>query len=104
MNRPGTIRFVVLTGAVFGGWPLLAGDNNQPPTADPFVGATRNGGTVVTTGQTVKPAGDTIAFGGRPGDLALSPDSSLVYLENIDGLVNPHAKTLKVRAGVAPQN
>jgi len=38
----------------------------------PFiVGERRDGGFAVATGQVVRPAGDTLAFGGRPVDLVV---------------------------------
>lgn len=79
------------------GRPLRAGDANQSKTTDDVVGSTRNGGALVATGQTVKPAGETIAFAGRPVDLALSPDAATVYVKNIHGLTVLDAKSWKVR-------
>jgi len=61
------------------------------------VGDTSRGGTFVATGQTVRPAGDVVAFAGRPVDLALSPDGRMVFVKNISGLVVLDAKSWTVR-------
>ncbi|QOV90244.1 bifunctional YncE family protein/alkaline phosphatase family protein [Humisphaera borealis] len=45
-----------------------------------------DGGTIVTTGQLVRPAGKTLAYGGRPVDLCLSPDGKRLYVKNTGGL------------------
>ncbi len=41
----------------------------------------------VVTGQALHPAGKAAAFGGRPVDLALSPDGKTVYVKDNRGLV-----------------
>ncbi len=66
----------------------------QAPTT---VGPERHGGTVVTTGQIVRPAGVSVAFGGRPVDLALSPDASTIYAKDNRGLVVIDVAGMKVR-------
>lgn len=43
--------------------------------------------TVVTTGQEIEPAGETIVFGGRPVDLALTPDRGQLLAKDSRGLV-----------------
>src|SRR2546426_575091 len=97
MNWRRAIRIFVLIGAVCGGRLLLAADKKPPTSTDDVVGAMRDGGIVVSTGQIVKPAGETIAFAGRPVDLVLSPDAGIVYVKNIHGLVVLDAKSWKVR-------
>jgi len=66
-------------------------------TGENRVGSKYNGGTFVTTGQTVKPAGKTIAFGGRPVDLVLSTDGGSVYVKRVNGLVIVDADSMKIR-------
>ena len=73
---------------------LVAG----PP--EPKVGPTADG-TVVTTGQLVRPAGEVVQFNGRPVDLALSPDGDTVFAKDNRGLVVIDAKTWKVTQELA---
>ena len=54
---------------------------------DPKVGPNPGGGTVVATGQLVRPAGDVVQFNGRPVDFALSPDGQLLFAKDNRGLV-----------------
>jgi len=60
------------------------------------VGPTSGGQYIVATGQSLQPAGDSVTFGGRPVDLALSPDSRVVYLKDNRGLVAVDARSWKV--------
>ena len=57
---------------------LAFGEPRAVPTADPLqrqhVGPNQGGGMIVPTGQLIRPAGQTFAFGGRPVDLAIPPD------------------------------
>ncbi len=69
-------------------------------TGENRVGSKYNGGTFVTTGQTVKPAGKTIAFAGRPVDLVLSADSQVAYVKKVNGLVIVDADSMKIRQEV----
>ncbi|MDZ4783037.1 MAG: bifunctional YncE family protein/alkaline phosphatase family protein [Planctomycetia bacterium] len=50
-----------------------------PPAAD--------GSFVVASGQYVRPAGQSLAFGGRPVDLVLSPDGRTLYAKDNRGLL-----------------
>ena len=52
---------------------------------------------VVATGQTVRPAGEVVAFGGRPVDLALSPDGKTVFVKNNKGIVVLDVNPWRVR-------
>jgi YVTN family beta-propeller protein len=42
---------------------------------------------IVPTGQLIRPAGQSVAFGGRPVDIALSPDQHTVFVKNTDSLL-----------------
>ncbi|HEY1381636.1 MAG TPA: bifunctional YncE family protein/alkaline phosphatase family protein [Gemmataceae bacterium] len=46
-----------------------------------------DGGHLVPTGQLVRPAGRSVAWAGRPVDLALSPDGKTLYAKDDTGLV-----------------
>ncbi|MGA2063560.1 MAG: bifunctional YncE family protein/alkaline phosphatase family protein [Thermoguttaceae bacterium] len=46
-----------------------------------------DGGTIVPTGQLIRPAGHTLAMTGRPVDIALSPDGQTVFVKNADRLI-----------------
>ena len=45
------------------------------------------GGTIVPTGQFIRPAGQTLTLPGRPVDIAISPDGQTVFVKNTDRLV-----------------
>lgn len=60
------------------------------------VGPSPNG-YVVTTKQLVRPAGQVIEFGGRPVDMALSPDGSVLYVKSNRSLLVVDARTWKTR-------
>ena len=51
------------------------------------VGLRENSGVLVATGETLHPTGQSVTFGGRPVDIALSPDGSTVFLKDNRGLV-----------------
>jgi YVTN family beta-propeller protein len=51
------------------------------------VGPAKDGSSLLTTGQLIRPAGTTIAFAGRPIDLVLSPDGKRLYVKNDRDLV-----------------
>lgn len=55
------------------------------------------GGYVVPTKQLIRPAGQVIEFGGRPVDMALSPDGSVLYVKSTKSLLVVDAKSWKVR-------
>jgi YVTN family beta-propeller protein len=69
-----------------------------PP--EPKVGPTPDG-TVVSTGQLVRPSGEVVQFNGRPVDLAVSPDGETVFAKDDRGLVVIDAKTWKVTQELA---
>jgi YVTN family beta-propeller protein len=52
---------------------------------------------VVATGQTVRPAGEVVAFAGRPVDLTLSPDGKTVFVKNNKGIVILDVNPWRVR-------
>lgn len=56
-----------------------------------------DGGTLVPTRQLLRPAGESVEFGGRPVDLALSPDGRSVYVKDDRGLVVLDAEGWKLR-------
>jgi YVTN family beta-propeller protein len=63
----------------------------------PLAAAAQDGGHRVATGQLVRPAGASVAWGGRPVDLALSPDGSTLYAKDHRGLVALDVTTSTVR-------
>jgi YVTN family beta-propeller protein len=60
------------------------------------VGPAKDGGSLVPTGQLIRPAGTTLAFAGRPIDLVLSPDGKRLYIKNDRGLVVLDARDWKL--------
>ncbi len=52
-----------------------------------MVGPQGNGAYVVTTSQIIDPAGKTLTFPGRPVDLALNPEGTILAVKNIQDLV-----------------
>jgi YVTN family beta-propeller protein len=52
-----------------------------------IVGEQRNGTYVVPTSQIIDPVGVTIAFPGRPVDLALNPDETILAVKNLSSIV-----------------
>jgi YVTN family beta-propeller protein len=70
----------------------------DPP--EPKVGPAADG-TVVSTGQLVRPAGEVVQFNGRPVDLAVSPDGKTVFAKDDRGLVVIDAETWKVTQELA---
>ena len=73
---------------------LLAGCQTEP--AD-HVGPRSGGEHLTPTHQLLKPAGDSVEFGGRPVDLTLSPDERTVYVKDNRGLVVIDAASWQVR-------
>jgi YVTN family beta-propeller protein len=61
------------------------------------VGGVYGGAIMVSTGQLVRPAGTTLAFAGRPVDLALSKNERLLFIKTVEGLVIADAHSLVVR-------
>ncbi|HNQ88729.1 MAG TPA: alkaline phosphatase family protein [Verrucomicrobiota bacterium] len=56
-------------------------------TPAPRTGEAFDGATAVATAQLVRPAGDSLEFGGRPVDLAVAPDGQFVYAKDNRGIV-----------------
>ena len=52
---------------------------------------------IVPTRQVIRPAGQSVEFGGRPVDLAFSPDGKTLYVKDNRGLVVIETKTWKIR-------
>jgi YVTN family beta-propeller protein len=63
------------------------GERAAYPLQQQHVGPSESGGIIVPTGQLVRPAGRTLAFGGRPVDLALSPDQRTVFVKNTESMM-----------------
>ncbi len=61
------------------------------------VGPLGSGGHMMATHQLVRPAGESVEFGGRPVDLALAPDGRTVYVKDNQGLRVIDAATWKIR-------
>jgi YVTN family beta-propeller protein len=51
------------------------------------VGPLLAGGHLMSTHQLIRPAGESVAFRGRPVDLVLSPDGRTLYVKDMRGLV-----------------
>lgn len=51
------------------------------------IGPQGNGSYVVTTSQIIDPAGKTLTFPGRPVDLALNPEGTILAVKNIQDIV-----------------
>jgi YVTN family beta-propeller protein len=62
---------------------LLMADPQAPRT----VGEARAGSTLVATGQILRPAGEVLAFPGRPVDQALAPDGRTLLVKTDEGLL-----------------
>src|SRR4051794_10127135 len=81
--RIGWCARVVLLVALIG-VPQIRSVGDEPPR----VGKSKDGeGSVVPTNQVLRPAGRALVFGGRPVDLALSPDGRRLYAKDNRGLV-----------------
>jgi len=52
-----------------------------------LVGPQKDGTYIVTTSQIIDPAGKTVTFPGRPIDLALNPDETILAVKNIKDIV-----------------
>ncbi|MCS6830279.1 MAG: phosphoesterase [bacterium] len=61
------------------------------------VGVQRDQSHVVATGQLLRPAGESLQFGGRPVDMVLSPDGRTLYVKDNSGIVVVDVETWKVR-------
>jgi DNA-binding beta-propeller fold protein YncE len=67
------------------------------PQDNAVVGPAAGGGTLVPTGQLVRPAGQVIAYSGRPVDLALSANSKYLYVKDNTGLLVLDAASWKLQ-------
>ncbi|GIV16058.1 MAG: phosphoesterase [Armatimonadota bacterium] len=67
------------------------------PQSPMQVGTQRDSSHLVATAQLVRPAGDSLQFGGRPVDMALSPDGRTLYVKDNRGIVVLDVETWKVR-------
>src|SRR3990172_5828626 len=68
----------------------------QTNTSD-HVGPLPNDSHLTATHQLIRPAGESVAFGGRPVDLVASPDGRTLYVKDNRGLVVIDAGTWKTR-------
>ncbi|MES2459798.1 MAG: hypothetical protein V4671_04385, partial [Armatimonadota bacterium] len=53
---------------------------------------TKENGYIVATGQQIRPAGQTLSYGGRPVDIAAAPNGESLYLKDNKGVVRVNAK------------
>lgn len=68
--------------------PALTSSSRVKEILQPIkVGPLPDGETALATSQLIRAAGDSLFFGGRPVDLALSPDGKTVYLKNMNSLL-----------------
>jgi YVTN family beta-propeller protein len=77
---------------------LGAGSSRSQSPAQPGTrkaGDVSRGTVLVPTGQSVRSAGTTLSFSGRPVDLVLSPDGRILFVKLIDGLAVVDAATMK---------
>ncbi len=61
------------------------------------VGPLSSGGHLTATHQMIRPAGQSVEFGGRPVDLVASPDGRTLYVKDHRGLVVIDAATWRIR-------
>lgn len=78
VRRPLGADFAALAALFLTALPAVAADPQVGPLA---------GRTLLPTGQTILSAGVTIAFPGRPVDLALSPDRKTLYVKDNRGVL-----------------
>ncbi len=71
--------------------------NSIPPNPPDSVGASQSGGTLVSTQQLIRPAGQSVEFPGRPVDLVLSPDGATLYAKDDRAILAIDAATWKIR-------
>jgi DNA-binding beta-propeller fold protein YncE len=65
-----------------------------------FIGLQPDGSVITTTNQTLRPVGTEITFGGRPMDLALSPDGKTLAVLNFRSLTLIDLQSNKVTQNV----
>jgi len=85
-------RKLLLPGLCF-----FIGCQSNPVDGVERVGPLATGGHLMPTHQLIRPAGQSIEFGGRPVDLALSPDGRAVYVKDNRGLLVLDAATWQIR-------
>ena len=73
---------------------LLIGCQTEPVK---HVGPLAGGGHLTSTHQLIRPAGQSVEFGGRPVDLVMSPDGRSLYVKDNRGLVVIDAATWQIR-------
>ena len=73
----------------------LTGCRTAPPTGQ--VGPLPEGGHLTPTYQLLRPAGQSVEFGGRPVDVVLSPDGRTVWAKDNRGLVAIDSASWAVR-------
>ena len=103
IRTPGC-RLVRLTGFVLGAWVTICvlTSNEQRavqaayPLQQQHVGPDESDGLIVPTGQLIRPAGQTLAFGGRPVDLGLSADQRILFVKNTGSLMVLDATRLEL--------
>jgi YVTN family beta-propeller protein len=75
---------------------LLSCDKPKITPAD-AVGQRRDGGLIVSTAQLIRPAGQSLEFGGRPIDLALSRDGQTAFVKDRQGVLVVDIASWQVR-------
>ena len=73
---------------------ILVGCQSKPVE---HVGPSPGGGHLMATHQLIRPAGQSVEFGGRPVDLALSTDGRTIYVKDNRGLVVIDPATWKIQ-------
>ncbi len=68
------------------------------------VGEKGKKGILVATGQWIRPAGKTLAFAGRPVDLAVAPDGRTLYAKEISGILVIDVASWKIRQELKFEN
>ena len=76
---------------------FFIGCHTKPASREEHAGPLSTGGHLMPTHQLIRPAGQSVEYGGRPVDLALSPDGRTVYVKDNHGLVVMDAATWKIR-------
>ena len=66
---------------------MLAGQSGGQDQPDPSAVGPVGDATALPTSQLIRPAGESIQFGGRPVDIVLSPDGNTLYAKDNRGLV-----------------
>ena len=69
----------------------------DPFKKNSFVGKQANDSYIVQTSQVIDPAGTTVVFPGRPVDLALNPQETILAVKNLNNLVFFDVQTQKIK-------